>query len=180
MHYFCSRKKNPRHTEDHHHSLEKQRRRWLGKPQGNHLPPHREDKGCHPGGGQERFVPPEPQQVKTSQIINSTSQEIQTPGIWCLCQYPPHYRIKQQAGSRWHAPNLPPGTVRSLISLTAILLAQPPLSNGAFFPTMRNYWAVCANCFPVMFHLQTPSSVSLFPFNPKWLSTWIQMICSFL
>lgn len=136
--------------------------------------------GSHPGGGQHLFVPPGPQWVKTGQVINSTSQKIQTAGIWCLFQHPPHYHVNHWGGGRWHTPNLLPGTAKPLIYLTAILLAQPLLYNGALFLTMRNYWAVCANCFPVMFHFQTPSSVSLFPFNPKWLSAWIQMICSFL
>lgn len=143
---------------------------------GSCLPPHGEDTVSHLGGSHQWFAPPEPQQAKTSQIINSTSQEIQTHGI----RYPPHYQINQQGGSRWHAPNLRPGTVRPLIYLTAILLAQPLHSNGAPSLMMRNYWAVCANCFPIMFHFQTPFLVSLFPFNPKWLSTRIQMICSFL
>lgn len=135
----------------------------------------------HPGGGQHQFVPPGPQWVKTSWLkLSNTSQKIQTLGIWCLFQYPPHYRINHWGGGKWHTPNLLPGTAKPLIYLTAILLAQPLLYNGALFLTMRNYWAVCDNCFPVMFHFQTPSSVSLFPFNPEWLSAWIQMICSFL
>ena len=170
IHYFCSsRIKIPTSHRRPPSLLRSEGEDGLGSPEvRNRLPPpHGEDKGSHMGGSQQQFAPPELQQVKTSRIINSTSQEIQTLGIQCLCQYAPCYQINQRGGGRWHAPNLLPGTIRPFIYLTAILLVQPLLSNYTLFLSMRNYWAVCANCFPVMFHFQTPSSVSLFPFNPK-------------
>lgn len=51
--------------------------------------PTEKTRGSHPGGDQHLFVPPGPQWVKTGWVINSTSQKIQTLGIWCLFQYPP-------------------------------------------------------------------------------------------
>lgn len=59
--------------------------------------------------------------------------------------------VGRKEDSRWRAPALLLRTVRPLIYLTAFLLAQAPLSNGVLFLTMRNYWAVYANCSPSCF-----------------------------
>lgn len=90
IHYLSSRRKKS--TSYRPLSLSrkvKEKTTW--EAHGNHLTPPREDTGCHLRDAHQQFVPPEPQWFKTSQIINSASQETQTPGICSM--YPPYYWI---------------------------------------------------------------------------------------